>query len=99
MSRVASPRVDQASQAPGAPTVAPGSIVEFSTAGIAPKERLAFWRDTVLKRMVPLKALDQERPFEARLRRVIGLGVELVEHSSDAILAERTVQRCAADDI
>ncbi|HXU59134.1 MAG TPA: hypothetical protein VN710_10310, partial [Verrucomicrobiae bacterium] len=77
----------------------PGSIVESTTAGIAPKERLAFWRDAVLRRMVPLKALDQERPFEARLRRVIGLGVELVEHSSDAILAERTVQRCAADDI
>jgi AraC-like DNA-binding protein len=99
MSRVASPRIDHASQAPGAPTAAPGSIVEFSTAGIAPKERLAFWRDAVLKRMVPLKALDQERPFEARLRRVIGLGVELVEHSSGAILAERTGQRCADDDI
>jgi AraC-like DNA-binding protein len=98
MSRVASLGIDQASQAPGL-TPAPGSLIEFTTAGIAPKERLAFWRDAVLKRMVPLRALDQERPFEARLRRVVGLGVELVEHSSDAILAERTGQRCAADDI
>jgi len=81
MSRVASPRIDQASQIPATPAAVPGSIVESTTAGIAPKERLAFWRDAVLRRMVPLKALDQERPFEARLRRVIGLGVELVEHS------------------
>ena len=98
MSRVASPRIDQASQAP-ALIPGPGSIVEFTTAGIAPNERLAFWRDAVLKRMVPLRALDQDRPFEARLRRVIGLGVELVEHSSDAVLAERSAQRCAADNI
>jgi hypothetical protein len=99
MSRVASPPIDQASQSPAPAIAAPGSIIEFTTAGIAPRERLAFWRDAVLKRMVPLKALDQERPFEAHLRRVIGLGVELVEHSSDAILAERTGQRCADDDI
>jgi AraC-like DNA-binding protein len=99
MSRVASPSIDQASQSPAPAIAAPGSILEFTTAGIAPRERLAFWRDAVLKRMVPLKALDPERPFKARLRRVVGLGAELVEHSSDAILAERTEQRCAADDI
>jgi AraC-like DNA-binding protein len=99
MSRVASPPIDQASQSPAPAIAAPGSILEFTTAGIAPRERLAFWRDAVLKRMVPLRALDQDRPFEAHLRRVIGLGVELVEHSSDAILAERTGQRCADDDI
>jgi AraC-like DNA-binding protein len=99
MSRASASRVDRASQAPAASAGAPGSIVEFTTAGIAPKERLSFWRDGVLKRMVPLKALDEARPFEARLRRVVGIGVELVEHSSDAVLAERSQRRCAVDAI
>lgn len=99
MSRLAGSRVDQASQ-PSAPTTeASGSFTELTTAGIAPKERLAFWRDGVLKRMVPVQALDETRPFEARLRRVVGVGVELVEHSSDAILAERTQRRCSLDAI
>jgi AraC-like DNA-binding protein len=74
-------------------------MVEFSTAGIAAGERLAFWRDAVLRRMEPIRTPASDRPFQGRLRRMIGVGVEFVEHASDAIVAERTRSRCAADAI
>lgn len=104
MSRAAGSQLDPASQArvveaPAEAAGAPGSLTEFTTTGVAPRERLSFWRDGVLKRMVPLEALDGTRPFEARLRRVVGRDAELVEHSSDAILAERSQERCASDGI
>ena len=98
MSRAATSRIDRASQT-SAISGTPGSILEFTTTDIRPSERLAFWRDSVLKRMVPLRALDKDRPFQARLRRVVGAGVEMVEHCSDALIAERTESRCAADAI
>src|SRR5262245_23219125 len=98
MSRAATLRVDRASHT-SAISGTPGSILEFTTAGIKPAERLSFWRDSVLKRMVPVKALEPDQPFQARLRRVVGAGVELVEHCSDAVLAERNEKRCAADSV
>jgi AraC-like DNA-binding protein len=96
MSHVTEPILDPASRpaARGA-----GTIIEFSTAGIVPAERLDFWRDAVLRRMVPISAPAADRPFQGRLRRIIGIDAEIVEHASDAIVAERTKPRCAADAI
>jgi len=74
-----------------------GAVVELTTDGIAASERLSYWRDAVLRRMEPVKALGEDRPFRGRLRRIIGADAELVEHASDAILAVRTVPRCRAD--
>jgi AraC-like DNA-binding protein len=74
-----------------------GTIVELTTDGIAPSERLSYWRDGVLRRMEPIKALADDRPFRGRLRRIIGRDAELIEHASDAVLAVRTPQRCHAD--
>jgi AraC family transcriptional activator of tynA and feaB len=74
-----------------------GTIVELTTDGIAPSERLSYWRDGVLRRMEPIAALGEDRPFQGRLRRIIGLDSELIEHASDAVLAVRTPQRCRAD--
>ncbi len=79
-----------------------GSIIELTTDGIAPAERLSFWREVVLRRMVPVKALGEDRPFRGRVRRIIGRDAELIEHTSDAVLAVRTSQRCrkdACDDV
>jgi AraC family transcriptional regulator, positive regulator of tynA and feaB len=79
-----------------------GSIIELTTDGVAPAERLSYWREVVLRRMVPVKALDDDRPFRGRVRRIIGLDAELIEHTSDAVLAARPSQRCrkdACDDI
>jgi len=79
-----------------------GTIVELTTDGVAPVERLSYWRDAVLRRMEPVKALGEDRPFQGRLRRIIGRDGELIEHASDAVLAVRSPQRCrvdACDDI
>jgi AraC-like DNA-binding protein len=76
--------------------------VELTTDGISAAERLSYWRDGVLRRMEPIKALADDRPFRGRLRRIIGREAELIEHASDAVLALRTPQRCrtdACDDI
>jgi AraC-like DNA-binding protein len=75
-----------------------GAVVELTTDGIASSERLSYWRDAVLRRMEPIRALGEDRPFRGRLRRIIGLDAELVEHASDAILAVRTSERCRTDE-
>jgi len=96
MSQVPSQSLDPASQAV-APHPVAGTIVELTTDGIAPSERLSYWRDGVLRRMEPIKALADDRPFRGRLRRVIGREAELIEHASDAVLAARTPRRCRTD--
>jgi AraC-like DNA-binding protein len=74
-----------------------GTIVELTTDGIAASERLAYWRESVLRRMEPVRALEEDRPFRGRLRRIVGRDAELIEHATDAVLAVRTPQRCRAD--
>src|SRR5882757_2534468 len=76
---------------------AEGTIIEQTTDGIGPSERLSYWRDGVLRFMEPLSVLEEDRPFRGRLRRIVGSDAELVEHASDAILAVRTAQRCRHD--
>jgi AraC-like DNA-binding protein len=95
MSQARDRRLDQASHAP--PGTA-GTIVELTTDGVAPAERLDYWREVVLRRMVPTKALTEGRPFRGRLRRIIGFDGELIEHASDPIMATRSARRCRADD-
>jgi AraC-like DNA-binding protein len=96
MSQAPGQSLDPASHA-AARHPGPGTIVELTTDGIAPSERLSYWRDGVLRRMEPIKALADDRPFRGRLRRIIGLEAELIEHASDAVLAVRTPRRCKAD--
>ena len=47
--------------------------------------------------MEPVRALEEDRPFRGRLRRIVGRDAELIEHATDAVLAVRTPQRCRAD--
>jgi len=95
MSQAHDRRLDQASHAPRG---AAGTIVELTTDGVAPAERLDYWREAVLRRMVPTKAPVEDRPFRGRLRRIIGFDGELIEHASDAVIATRSARRCRADD-
>lgn len=74
-----------------------GEFVELTTDGVPAAQRLAFWRDGVLKRMAPVENGEASRPFRARLRRLVVDGAELVEHASDAICAERSPQRRRLD--
>lgn len=78
-----------------------GRLVELSTDGVPPAERLAYWRSTVLKRTEPAVSVD-DRPFRARLRRIVVDGAELVEHASDAVIGHRAAGRSrfeGGDDI
>jgi AraC-like DNA-binding protein len=75
-----------------------GTIVALTTDDIPPAERLDYWREAVLRRMVPIEAPAEDRPFRGLLRRIIGFDGELIEHASDAVMATRSARRCRADD-
>jgi AraC-like DNA-binding protein len=77
------------------PAAGTAKVTEFSTQGIAPAERLAYWRASVLRRMEPVV---QPGDFSGRLRMVGGAGAMLMEHSTGAIEAERSALRCRRDD-
>ncbi|WP_170146302.1 helix-turn-helix domain-containing protein [Paracidovorax anthurii] len=81
---------------------APGTLVEVATDPIPPKERLDFWRESVLSRMRSMPAVQDGTAFGGRLRRIVGHGADLVEHASEAVHAVRTEAMCrrdGADDI
>lgn len=73
-----------------------GRLVELSTDGVPADERLAFWRDTVLKRTQP-RIIRNGQPFKARLKRIVLERTELVEHASDAVQALRAPGRSRFD--
>lgn len=77
----------------------PGTIAETSTAGIRPAERMDFWHQAHLGRMTLSKAGDEVRPFEGRVRRILGAEAHLVEHASDALVAVRDQQQCRRDGV
>lgn len=74
-----------------------GRLAELTTDGVPAGQRLAFWRDGVLKRMEPVVASESDGPFRARLRRMSVEGAELVEHVSDSVVALRTAERRRLD--
>jgi AraC-like DNA-binding protein len=47
--------------------------------------------------MQPVKIFDDDRPFEGALQRISGRGVELIDHATDALWADRPLKRCNAD--
>jgi AraC-like DNA-binding protein len=74
-----------------------GRLVELTTDGVPAAQRLAFWRDGVLKRMEPTAASEAKGPFRARLRRISVDGAELVEHTSVSVVALRSAERRRID--
>lgn len=99
MSQSSSAELNPASHSPA--PAGYGRLVELSTDGIPAADRLAFWRDMVLKRTQP-QAVRNGHPFEARLKRIVLERCELVEHASDAVQALRAPGRSrfeGGDDI
>ncbi|SFD39539.1 helix-turn-helix domain-containing protein [Paracidovorax konjaci] len=81
---------------------APGTLLEVGTDSIPSRERLDFWRESVLSRMRPVPGAPGGAAFGGRLRRIVGQGADLVEHASEAVHAVRTEAMCrrdGADDI
>jgi AraC-like DNA-binding protein len=74
-----------------------GTLLEVTTDGVPARERLSFWRDQVLRRLEPTKALVQGQPFGARVRRIMGPGAELLDCTSEAVHVVRTEARCRRD--
>lgn len=72
-------------------------MMEISTDGLRPSDRLDFWSQTVLKRMEIAGRDEDALAFHAILRRMKGEAGELWDHFSTAIRVERSERRCRAD--
>ncbi len=84
-------RLDPASRPVGA------RFAELTTDAVPSRQRLAFWRDTVLRRTYPELPGDAV-PYRARLRRIVLDDSELIEHMGDAIVSRRAPGRSHFDD-
>jgi AraC-like DNA-binding protein len=76
---------------------AAGTFHVHATDDVPETQRLAYWREGVMRRLEPIGASDGARPFRAKLTRVQGANAEFVEAASDAILGTRDLQRCRRD--
>src|SRR5689334_20065656 len=73
-----------------------GRLADLTTDGVPVRERIDYWRDAVLRRTRPEIPQD-ERPFRARLRRIVLSEVELIEHASEAVISGRSAGRSRFD--
>jgi AraC-like DNA-binding protein len=80
---------------PAAPTE--GELLVHTTDGVPANQRLAYWREGVMRRMVPLSVEGTANPFRGRMRRIVGDGLELIEFASDDVVAVRSPERCRID--
>ncbi len=74
-----------------------GVLTLRSTEGLPPQERLDYWRESVLHRLVPIALGKGVETFSGRLLHVAGEGVCLIEHVSDALHTRRDQARLARD--
>ncbi|MGE0578862.1 MAG: helix-turn-helix transcriptional regulator [Reyranella sp.] len=74
-----------------------GRLLVHTTDGMPAAHRLAYWRDGVMRRMLPSAAEGTVRPFRGRMRRILGDGLELIEHASEDVVAARSPDRCRID--
>ncbi len=81
--------------------LAPARVAEtvsvFSTDAVPPRQRTAYWHESVLRRLDAKPCHEDKRPFQARLMRLSGEGAELLQHSADSMLAMRDAERCRRD--
>jgi AraC-like DNA-binding protein len=73
-----------------------GRLVDLTTDGVPVRERIDYWRDTVLRRTRP-ELPENGQQFGARLRRIVLSEVELIEHASDAVISGRSPGRTRFD--
>jgi AraC-like DNA-binding protein len=95
---------DQASHSPKAApeAAAAGSLITCSTDQVPPAQRADFWHDDVLRRLDTSRSPHHTRSFHAHLTRLSGDGVEMLQHTGNALVAQRSALRCrrdACDDI
>jgi AraC-like DNA-binding protein len=74
-----------------------GELLVHSTDGVPASQRLAYWRDGVMRRMVPLAVEGTADPLRGRMRRIVGDGLELIEFASTDVMALRSSERCRID--
>ena len=67
-------------------------LIDVSTDNVPARERLDFWRETVLRRNRPDSPV-KDQPFLAYLRRIAIEDAELVEHASEAVVVLRSSSR------
>lgn len=77
--------------------VTEGQLLVHTTDGVPVAQRIAYWREGVMRRMVPLAVDGTANPFRGRMRRIVGDGLELIEHASEDIVAVRSPERCRID--
>ncbi|WP_147149526.1 helix-turn-helix domain-containing protein [Reyranella soli] len=74
-----------------------GQLLVHTTDGVPANQRLAYWREGVMRRMVPLGVEGTANPFRGRMRRIVGDGLELIEFASEDVVAVRSPERCRID--
>ena len=77
--------------------MAEGQLFRYSTDGVPAAQRLLYWRQEVMRRMVPLAVEGTAIPFRASMRRIVCDGFELIEHASEDVVAVRSPERCRID--
>lgn len=77
--------------------MAAGQLLVHTTDGVPAAQRLAYWREGVIRRMVPVAVGGAARAFHGRMRRIVGDGLELIEHASGDVVAVRSPARCRVD--
>jgi AraC-like DNA-binding protein len=74
-----------------------GQLLVHTTDGVPAAQRLAYWREGVMRRMVPVAVGGTGRSFNGRMRRIVGDGLELIEYASGDVVAVRSPARCRVD--
>jgi AraC-like DNA-binding protein len=78
-------------------SVTAGQLLVHTTDGVPAAQRLAYWREGVMRRMVPLAVEGTASPFRGRMRRIVGESLELIEYASEDVVAVRSAERCRVD--
>ncbi len=74
-----------------------GTLTLRSTEGIAPHEKLDYWRHSVLHRVVPIALGDGAERFSGRLVHIAGQGCSLIDHASEALHTRRDRRQLGRD--
>jgi len=72
-------------------------MATHATDAVPAGQRIAFWRDGVMRRLAPIADADNGAAFRARLNLIQGDGAEIVDVVSDGWRAERDARRCRRD--
>jgi AraC family transcriptional activator of tynA and feaB len=79
------------------PDAAAGSLSIFSTDAVPLAQRADYWHGDVLRRL-DTSGAQERAPFRAQLMRLSGDGMQMLQHSGDALVAQRSASRCRRDE-